>query len=256
MIKGDFFNKRRMIASIILFFLIFTFLLFLTSLKTNIQLNPESSHTITLSSTFTKQVASNIIKLDFNIQTEDITSNNSLNKNNLISNLIIQKLENLNLNKSQIQTKSFRIYPIYTYNKTSENSRITGFRTSNILEITVYNFSKIGKIIRIGTENNETTISNLNYGLSNSLKEISKNKALLGAISQVKNKSRIFEKSLDFKIKDIKSISENAYISNPSLIYYPRLQVTNLNLNDRTIQIMPKNIKVDAQVTIVYYIEN
>lgn len=73
---------------------------------------------------------------------------------------LINDLTNLGIEKKDIQTTSFNVFPRYDY---SNGKKFVGYEVSNIIEVTIRNFSLLSNVIYVAVNNGVTDIGSLQF---------------------------------------------------------------------------------------------
>ncbi len=160
-------------------------------------------------------------------------------------NRVISELKKLGINSKDIKTLRMNVYPKYSYNKDDGTSKITGFYASTDLNITVRDFSKLGKVVDTAFKNGINTFSSLTFDVSNSATFY--NQALSKALENAKQKAATLAKGLGISLGKPKSVTENTYINTPPIVYKELASVSSSST-----QIQPGTIEIKAEVTLIY----
>lgn len=82
-------------------------------------------------------------QVQLGVETSHRTAKEAMEENSVQSNQIISKLLELGIDRKDIQTANFSIYPVY-----DEQGRvITGYQVNNTVSVTIRNLDKAGKLL-------------------------------------------------------------------------------------------------------------
>ncbi len=128
---------------------------------------------------------------------------NELNK---INNKIINELKNLGIDKKNIKTSNYSIYPNYKYDN-SINS-INGYNGNTTIEIKIKDVNKTSEIMEIVTTSGANTIHGIRFSIDQPEKyrEQARNKA----IENAKDQAQKIAKNLGIKLGKVVNIVESA----------------------------------------------
>src|SRR3989344_7063068 len=144
--------------------------------------------------------------LYFNSHKEKTTlkgnAEDSKNENSIISEKVLKSLENSGINKNDIETSSYNIYPEYNWDNGKQE--LKGYRTSNILKVKTKDFSKIGKIVDVSVDNGATLIQSINFELSQEKQNEIKQEAISKASEDARIKANATAQGLNAKLGKVK----------------------------------------------------
>nr|WP_232337030.1 SIMPL domain-containing protein [Lysinibacillus timonensis] len=110
-------------------------------------------------------VAPNIAELRIEVVTEGMDIQEAQKTNTASMNQIIQALLQLNINREDIQTAAFNIFPRYDYVEGRQVFR--GYEVTNALTVKVRNINNIGRVIDEAVKNGANRISSIEFKLDN-----------------------------------------------------------------------------------------
>ena len=182
------------------------------------------------------------------IETLKDTTEASKNNNAEISDKVLYALYKEEINKEDIETSSYNIYPDYSYEDNKQVLR--GYKTVNILKIKTKDFSKVGKIVDAGINAGATNIQSINFELSQDKQNEIKIDAIAKASEDAKLKAAATAKGLGAKLGKVKSVAIDNYNYYPIPIY-----AAESGLDVRKIastEILPSKLDVTASVNAVF----
>ncbi len=125
---------------------------------------------------------------------------NAKNTKNLFS-----VLEGLNINKEDIKTRWYTVYPEYNYKDYED--KIKKYRATHELTVEIKELDKVSEILSKITEIGNINISGVNYEIKD--KDTLLNKARILAAEDAKNRANKLGDVFGFNVGKIISISEN-----------------------------------------------
>ena len=183
-----------------------------------------------------------------NIETLDSSSDLSKTKNDEISKKVNDALKLLLVDK--VETSQYNIYEDFDYSQGERKSR--GFKTTNILKVTVNDFSKIGKVIDSSVSAGATGISSVNFELSQARQNELKKQALEQASNDARLKAESIASGLNSKVTDIVSVSTSDFNYRPYPLYAMAEGAPLKSSTDIGTSISPQELEVTANVNVVF----
>lgn len=111
------------------------------------------------------QVAPNYAELRIEVVTQAMDISEAQNENARLINQVIQALLEINIDREDIQTASYNIYPRYDYIEGKQVFR--GYEVSNAITVKVVDISQVGRVIDVAVKNGANRISSVEFKLAN-----------------------------------------------------------------------------------------
>ncbi|MCA1056571.1 SIMPL domain-containing protein [Rossellomorea aquimaris] len=143
------------------------------------------SGSITVSGEHTVYVNPDQAILSIGIVTKNENLEVAQKENNRISNRVIQSLMNNNVEKKDIQTSTYQIFPQYNYEDGKQV--FSGYEVRHVLRVTVENIDSIGSIIDDAVKSGANRVENIQF--INSSPEKTYRKALTAAYQKALEKA-------------------------------------------------------------------
>ncbi len=257
-----FLEKNKLFVILLNIFLIS--LIYLTFVIANNQIkesqyigqNVEGQNTITVSAKGEVYTKPNLAKINFSVKTEAKTAGRAIDENSKKMNNVIIALKKLGVEKKDLKTTVFSIYPRYEWHRSSENIPINGqriligYEAEQRLEVKIRNLEDINKIIKSATDNGANKIGSLQFLVDeeDKFKDIAREKA----IKKAKEKAKKIANELGINLRKIINFSEDYNDTRT----YPLFSSS--SFKDSNEETMP-NIetgenKIEATVSITYRI--
>ncbi len=199
-----------------------------------------------------------VAKVTINILTESSTAESATREAAEIFNSLIRSLEEAGIAEDQVRSNSFNLNPIYFYPK-DQAPQITGYRLSHSLSVTVASPNledlglKAGDVVDIATAAGVTSISSIQFTVSDESMRILRNEALRNAIRDAREKAEVIADSLEVTLVGVVSISESSFSPAPRFeADFARAEAAIAPAPPT--QILPSEFEVTANVFIQYEI--
>ncbi|MCL2375298.1 MAG: SIMPL domain-containing protein [Firmicutes bacterium] len=147
--------------------------------------------------------------ISLSIETRSSNLEDAQRENTKIVENLIKMLKEQNINKQDITTNWFNIYPEYDY---SLGQRLLGHRVSNQLSVKVRDIASVGKIIDLSIAAGANIISGVQFGVEDG--SAAYNKAMVKAVETAIQKAVVLSKAAGFedvKIVFVKETSVNYF---------------------------------------------
>ena len=221
--------------------------------------NIEAKNTITVSGEGEIYSKPDLALVNISVKTEKKNVSDALNENASKMNKIIKVIEGVGVEKKDLQTTDFNIYPRYEYIKSSNATEgqiypygkrtLVGYEIGQTLEVKIRDLSKIGKILRQATDAGANQVGDIGFTIED--KDALQEKAREEAIDKAKIKAKELASQLGVTLGRIVSFSENT----GSPIYYRmKNAMPSSGANGTTPQIEAGENKIKVDVSVVYEI--
>jgi uncharacterized protein YggE len=172
--------------------------------------------TIQVTGTGSVQAKPDTASISIGVSTEDGNAQTAVSRNNAATAKVISELEAAAIEKKDLKTSNFSVYPQYR-TEGSDKHPIVTYRASNTVTVTVHNLDKVGDILTKAVAAGSNQISGPNFSVSdaeNYLAEARK-KAVENAIA----KASVYASAAGLKLGSILSMVEEG-AATP--VYAPR----------------------------------
>lgn len=190
----------------------------------------------------TVDASPDIAIISVGVITEDKNAQKAQTQNDLIISNITSALIRIGIQREDIKTQAYTIYPNYDF--TEGKQILSGYRAVHILEIKVYDLDKVGLVINTAVENGANQINQVNFTIKDSAKYY--NRALKLAIADADGKAKAISEAMKV-ILDIVPYS----IIEQSTSFSPLEEQGVMKLAALDV-IMPGKIKVTAAIEAEY----
>ena len=217
--------------------------------------HPIQQNTITVEGTSTVKAVPDVVSVYFSVETNGSTAQEAKDRNAEIVNKVIDNCVNTGLNKEDITTENFNVYPDYVW----ENNRqkLKGYKATHNIKVTLDSAQtdKVGAVIDAGV-NAGALINYINFELSSATENSYKAEALKKASEDAKIKAESIASGLGKKVGDIQSIQQSNFNYYPWRLYDSGgMMVEASAAKAATTNIQPGEQDVTAQISVVFKIE-
>lgn len=176
---------NKFFKAVSVFFLIITIII-LFAPKVNLCAQTQSGQII-VQGKATSSVNPNVAKVNFSIQTTNSNINEATTQNNNILSTITNYLTSINIEKQDIVTKNYYIYPKYNYSEKEE--KFVGFVVDNSIEFKTSQLKNLAEVISKITSLGANRLNGVNFSYNDtqSLYE----KTLKEALNNATHKAQI-----------------------------------------------------------------
>ena len=162
------------------------------------------------------QAKPDMASISIGVSTEDANAQNAVTRNNASTAKVLSELESAQIEKKDLQTSNFSVYPQYRTEGPDKRQVIT-YRASNMVTVTVRNLDKVGDILTKAVAAGSNQISGPNFSISEPEKYLAE--ARKKAVENAMAKAGVFAGAAGLKLGSILSMVEQ---SGATPVYAPR----------------------------------
>ncbi|WP_438994178.1 SIMPL domain-containing protein [Pseudemcibacter sp.] len=199
-----------------------------------------------------------IAEVMLNVKSENKTEGEALEDLSRNLQKIIDVLEGLKVQEEHIRTESININPVYHQRNRQE---IVGYRGTSRIYFKTFDLAKISDLMNGVMAGSDNLFSNISY--SSSEKEQLEDQAREKAFKKAYHKAKLYAELSGNKLGQICTISENRIYSNIEQFGINRrsdqmmaMEAAPAKMGNLNIPIKPGMMKTNAQVSVVYQLEN
>jgi uncharacterized protein YggE len=142
------------------------------------------------------------------VQTDSASASEAVRLNAELMTRVIEAIKALGITEDYMRTVSYNVYPVYS----RENyDQVVGYRTVNMITVTVTELELIGEAIDAAATNGANKIQGVSFGLSSESREELKRQAYLAALTDAEEKAELIAERLDITITGVLRVSETVY---------------------------------------------
>ncbi len=195
-----------------------------------------------------------IISVYLNIETNASTAKEAKDKNAEIVDAVITEIIKKGIERKDITTDSFNIYPDYSWDNGQQ--ALLGYKATHTLKVQLLasNLDKTGDVIDAGVDTG-AMVSYINFELSQSKQNEYKAQALQQATSDARIKAESIATGLGKKLGKLVSVTDSGFDYYPWPIYRNDAMVMgSAEAKSAVTSIQPGQQTIDARVNVVYKI--
>lgn len=170
------------------------------------------------------------------------------NSNAEISDAVLTALIKAGVNRSDIETSGFSVYPEYDWTQ-DQGQVLKGYAASNSMKITIADFENAGKIVDAVVDNGGL-INSITYDLSTQKANEYKAQVLAEASRDAKSKAEAIATGLGKSLGDVVSVSASDYHYIPYPIY--RAEAAGADVKQVSTNLPSAKLDVTATVSATY----
>lgn len=167
-------------------------------------------------------------------------------------NAIITGLRTKNIAESDIETENLNLNEEKEWIQNESQMRSMGWRATQTLKIKTSDLTKVGDIVDVAVTNGANQINSIEFYLSTTKDDQSKQLVLAKATQNAKNKAQTMAENLGVKLDKIISASESNY----GIVPYKYMMANNVGAAavSESAKVLPSDVTVSADMTLVYSI--
>jgi len=174
------------------------------------------------------------------VQTQATSATQAASDNAAAMTNVLAALSNLGINKNSIETVSYTLSPVYDQ---TTSSRIIGYTARNAIQITLQDFSLVGKALDAAVSAGANEVQGIMFTLSSTTLATLQEQALGQALQDADGQARAMASNLGVSIVGPISVSPGYTFQPNSLTFNAALQPT---------PIQPGTLQVTVTVQVTY----
>ena len=192
-------------------------------------------------------VEPDIVSVVLAVEVEKPKAEEALGKAAEIMNSIIDNLLGIGINRDNITTSGFSLYPVYEY--TEKKPILVGYRVINRITVRVSTAEKAGEVIDIAVSSGANRVDSITFTLSSGKYKSAYHKALSLAVKEAREKAEIVASAAGVEIVKILEIEVQP-------LYYVPVRYEMTEKADLGTPILEGELTVSAQVNIVFEVKS
>lgn len=199
-----------------------------------------------------------VAKVSISIIAESSSAESATREAAVIFDALISSLVEAGISEEQVRSNSFNLNPIYVYPR-DQAPQINGYRLSHSLTVTVASSNledlglRAGDVVDIATGVGVTSVSGIQFTVSEESMRTLRNEALRNAILDAREKAEVIAESLEVELVGVISVSESSF--SPA----PRFEADFARAEEAIgaappTQVLPGEFEITANVFIQYEI--
>ncbi|UII54810.1 SIMPL domain-containing protein [Cytobacillus spongiae] len=179
------------------------------------------------------------------VNTEDQNLETAQANNSKHMNDVIRSLESIGINKQNIQTSEYSIYPLYEYKEGEQIFR--GYKVNHMITIAISEIDKVGAIVDTAVQNGANSVSQIQFSVSNP--NAYYQQALIIALQTAEQKAATIAHSLGVQlVQPPILITEGSQMNGGPIPFEASTQVKGVS----TTPIEPGQLEIEASLRVEY----
>jgi len=228
--------------------------IFYTMGEKQIIVSYDNTNKISVSGSAEKEVMPDEAILMLSVITEGKEAKQVQDENSVNMNNVIEALKAEGIDKKDIETTSYYLYPMQEYDYEQKKTIDKGYRLTNTIKVTTSDVENAGKLLDIAVKNGANQVENVYFQLSEDKEKEVKSELVAEATKNAKEKAETLASNLGASVGKPISISESSYYPP---IYYAKgvAMMAETAASAPSPQINPESIKVTLTVNVDFSIE-
>lgn len=145
-------------------------------------------------------------QISLGITINESTVKGAQDRANTVINAVTEQLVALGVEKKDIQTENYSLYPQYDYQ--AGGQRITGYSVSTMINVSLTDFAKLNQAVDVATRAGANQISGISFTLSDEKRKEVENEARQKAIDDAKEKAEKLAQLSGMRLGRIINVTE------------------------------------------------
>jgi uncharacterized protein YggE len=204
---------------------------------------------VTVGGSGTVQVAPDEAVVRLGIEAQAVVASEAQRAANGVAGAILTSLGSLGVPAEAVQTSSLQLYPVYESRQPTgviEEPRITGYRATNTVAITLADLAKIGPVVDAAIAAGANRIESVDFRLRDDAE--ARRAALTAAVRDARDKAETIAAALGLPLGEVAEIVESG-VSAPPIVYR---EAAMRMAADAGTPVATGSLSVEAAVTVRY----
>lgn len=210
---------------------------------------------ISVSGTIAKTASPEIAYVTLSVETLDRSASKSQGDNALLANKVMEALKGAGIDEKDIETASYSVYEEFQWNESLRKSESIGYRTTNSIQATVRDMSKVGGIIDVAVQAGANSVSGVSFALTKETEANLRTMALQEAAANARAKAQSIATGLGIGVGRVYSASESSDYSIPYYTKSYAMAGGDMAENAAPTPITPSEVEFTATVSVQFEIQ-
>ncbi len=214
---------------------------------------PQTGITVQGSTEF--DVAPDLAKIRFRLETLSQTAQDAQLTNREIGNNVMSALKNAGVRDNEISTTDYRVEKVQEWDPTGQKMIDKGYRVSNAFVVSSKDLAKVGTLLDVGIQAGANNVESLSFELSDAKQKEVKTEALSKAATNAREKAEALADGAGVRLGKVLSLSENSYYAQP--FYRGDVMMAKAEMGAPEMPptaVSPQDVHISAQVSVTYEI--
>lgn len=218
-------------------------------------------NTVTVSGSAERKVAPDKAVLMLSIETTSLLAKNAEEENSLAMEKVMKAIQAAGVEKKNIVTEYYNIYPFQDYDPVTQRYVEKGFKAQHTLKVTVLDVSSVGKVLDAAVNAGVTNVQSTYFTLSDDAEKKIREELISEAAAKARARADQMTSALGVSVGRVVGIHEDAGYQPP--IYYAKSMMAEMAVSDG--MGMPRNaipdvtgedVTVSTSISVEFEIKN
>lgn len=191
-------------------------------------------------------------ELYLNVLTEAETAEEARSLNSELTSQISDALDSEGVDKDDIETSSFNLYPKQKWIEDEEQYVTLGYEVRHVIKVTTEDIDEVGVLVDVAVNAGANGIDRVMFDLTDDSKREFEKEALAKATEEAMSRAEAIAAAVDVELTKLVSIdADTGYTP-----YYSAVAEAAFGARDemQSTKIMPENLEISASASLVYEI--
>jgi hypothetical protein len=214
---------------------------------------PQNAITVQGSTEF--DVAPDLAKIRFRIETMSLTAQDAQLRNREIAANVESALRQAGVRADEIETTDYRIEKVQEWDQKLERVVDKGYRTSNAFVVSTKDLKSVGPLLDVGVQAGANNVESISFELSDEKQREVKTESLRKATQNARDKADALADGAGVRLGRVLSLSENSYVVLPYARYDMMAVKAEMGGPEMPpTAVSPQAVHISAQVSVSYEI--
>ncbi|MBI4146870.1 SIMPL domain-containing protein [Candidatus Woesearchaeota archaeon] len=211
----------------------------------------EQSDTLSVQGSSEFEVAPDLARVRFRVETNSLTAQDAQNRNREVSTAVRSALLQSGVRENEVETTGYHVEKIQEWDPDTNRMVERGYRASNSFMVSIKDLLSVGKLLDVGVQAGANNVESISFELSDAREKEVKTEALHRAAQNAREKAVALAEGAAVSLGKVRSVQENSYYVTP-YARYDVMEKVAMGAPSAPTPIAPGQVKVSAQVSVAY----
>lgn len=162
-------------------------------------------------------VAPDIAYVTLGVESQGPTAEAAQKQNSRSMSTVVDAITRSGIAREDLQTYGYNLFPVRTYDKAAGHDKLTGYRASNLIRVTVRHLDSVGKLIDQTVKAGATNVEGISFSVAD--KTQWENQAIEQAIARARAKAEVMAKASGVSLGRPTLVSDASVDVQPPVLY-------------------------------------
>jgi len=183
------------------------------SLSGTVTAAEDNARTISTSGSAEVMVAPDRALITVSVVTENADVQAAQSDNARTMDIVVGSIGGLGIDKKDLKTKGYSIYPVYEDAKVPFGQKVKYYRVTNSLQVTLRDISRTGEVIDTAVKSGANQVGSIEFSVSEELEQSLRGELLEKAVKKAYSDASIVAGAAGVTITGVKQITVGSYYS-------------------------------------------